>query len=109
MADACTWAAAERECDVDVDLTEVFRGYRLPPSSPALRLARETVRSCGLEPREVETGGGSDVNALRARGFECALLANGARDNHTSDESISIDRLLGLHRLARAAVEAAAC
>jgi tripeptide aminopeptidase len=109
IVDACTWAAAEHECDVDLDLGEVFRGYRLPAGSPALRRAREAVRGCGLEPLEKATGGGSDVNALRARGFECALLANGARDNHTSDESISIDRLLGLHRLARAAVEAAAC
>ena len=29
-SDACTWAASEHGCDVDVDLTEVFRGYRLP-------------------------------------------------------------------------------
>jgi tripeptide aminopeptidase len=106
IADACTWAAAEHECDVDIDLTEVFRGYRLPPSSPALRLARAALVRAGLEPREVATGGGSDVNALRARGFDCALLANGVRDNHTSEESIAVARLIDVHRVARAAVEA---
>jgi tripeptide aminopeptidase len=107
MADACTWAASEHECDVDVDITELFRGYRLPPSSPALRLAREALGACGLQPVEVATGGGSDVNALRERGFDCALLSNGADRNHTAEESISVERLVGVHRLAAAAVEAA--
>lgn len=108
MSDACTWAASEHECDVDVDLTELFRGYRLPPSSPALRLARAALSACGLEPTEVATGGGSDVNALRERGFDCVLLSNGTSRNHTPEESITVERLEGLHRLARAAVEAAA-
>jgi tripeptide aminopeptidase len=106
VADACTWAAGEHECDVDVDLTEIFRGYRVPPSSPALGLARAALGRCGLEPREVASGGGSDVNALRARGFDAALLAVGARDNHTPEESIAVERLTELHRIATAAVEA---
>jgi tripeptide aminopeptidase len=110
MADACSWAASERSCDLDVDVAEFFRGYRIPPGSPALRIARAAVARIGLDPREIETGGGSDVNALRARGFDCALLANGARDNHTPAESISVERLEGLLALAEAAVvEAATC
>jgi tripeptide aminopeptidase len=108
LSDACTWAATEHGCDADVDLTELFRGYRLPPSSPALQLARTALDGCGVEPREVVTGGGSDVNALRARGFDCALLSNGSERQHTSDESITVERLTGVHRLAAAAVEAAA-
>ena len=104
MADACTWAASEHGCDLDLDLTEFFRGYRIPSGSPALRIARAAVARIGLEPREIATGGGSDVNALRLRGFDCALLANGARDNHTPAESISIERLEGLLALAEAAV-----
>ena len=108
MADACTWAASEHACDLDLELTEFFRGYRIPSGSPALRIARAAVARSGLAPREVETGGGSDVNALRVRGFDCALLANGARDNHTPAESISIERLEGLLALAEAAVAEAA-
>ena len=108
MADACTGAASDHSCDLDIDLTEFFRGYRIPPSSPALRVARAAVTRVGLEPREVATGGGSDVNALRVRGFDCALLPNGAVDNHTPAESISIERLEGLLALAEAAVAEAA-
>src|SRR5262249_40974839 len=29
MVDACTWAAGEEGCDVDVKVSEMFRGYRL--------------------------------------------------------------------------------
>ena len=83
MVDACTWAASEHCCDVDIDVTEVFRGYRQASSSPAVRLAREALARCGHTPREVATGGGSDANALVARGFECVLLANGTEANHT--------------------------
>lgn len=108
MSDACAWAASEHGCDLDIDLTELFRGYRLPPSSPSLRLARAALEASGLDAREVATGGGSDVNALRARGFDCTLLSNGVERNHTAEESISIERLVGLHRLVGAAVEAAA-
>ena len=83
MVDACTWAASEHGCDVDVDVTEIFRGYRQPSSSAAVALARAALERCGIEPREVATGGGSDANALVARGFECVLLANGTEANHT--------------------------
>jgi tripeptide aminopeptidase len=93
MLDACTAAATERGCDVDLDLTEIFRGYRQPPSSPAVALARAALERCGIEPREVATGGGSDANALVARGFECVLLANGTEANHTPSESVVAGRL----------------
>src|SRR4051812_2445687 len=83
MVDACTWAASGRRCDVDVDVFEVFRGYRQPSSSPGVRLARAALERCGIEPREVATGGGSDANALVARGFDRVLLAHRGAGHHT--------------------------
>ena len=68
MVDACTWAASEHGCDVDVEVSEMFRGYRLDPRSEAVALASEALGRCGHEPREVATGGGSDANALVAAG-----------------------------------------
>jgi tripeptide aminopeptidase len=93
LVDACTWAASQHGCDVDVDVTEVFRGYKLASSAPALRVAGEGLRRAGIEPQEVVTGGGSDANALIARGFECALLANGTEANHTAEESVAAQRI----------------
>jgi tripeptide aminopeptidase len=107
MIDACTWAGSERSCDVDVDVTEVFRGYRQPSSARSVRLARAALARCGHEPREVATGGGSDANALVGRGFECVLLANGTEANHTPQESVAAARIGEMLDVCEAIVELA--
>jgi tripeptide aminopeptidase len=89
MVDSCTWAAGEHGCDVDIDVTEMFRGYRAETSSAPVRVASEALRAAGQEPSLVATGGGSDANALIAAGFDCVLLANGTEANHTPEESVS--------------------
>jgi tripeptide aminopeptidase len=93
MVDACTWAASEHECDLDVDVIEMFRGYRLASGGGAVVLARDALARCGHEPREATTGGGSDANALCAAGFDAVLLANGTEANHTPEESVAAQRL----------------
>lgn len=105
MVDACTWAAGEHRCDVDLEVTEVFRGYRQPSSAPAVRLARAALERCGVQPREVATGGGSDANALVARGYECVLLANGTEANHTPAESVAAARLTQMLAVCEAIAE----
>ncbi len=94
MVDACTWAASEHECDVDVEVREMFRGYRLASNATSVSVARAALERCGAEPREVATGGGSDANALAAAGFECVLLANGTEANHTAEESVAAERIV---------------
>ncbi len=68
-------------------IEELFRGYEVPTSSPALALAEAGLRGAGLEPRRVAIGGGSDANAFRLDGFDCVLLANGTDAVHTADET----------------------
>ena len=108
MLDACTWAAGEHQCDLNVDITEVFRGYRMPRGSAAVAAAREALERCGHEPREVATGGGSDANALMAAGYEALLLANGTEANHTPAESVAAHRIVEMLEVAEAVVESAA-
>jgi tripeptide aminopeptidase len=94
IVDACTWAATESGCDVDIDVWEVFRRYRIPSGAMSLKVAREALRACGHKPREVSTGGGSDANALILQGYEALLLANGTEANHTHSESVAAARLV---------------
>ena len=108
MVDACTWAASEHGCDVDVEVTEIFRGYRQRSSLPAVAIAREALERCGIEPREVATGGGSDANALIARGFDCVLLANGTEANHTPSESVAAPRIVEMLAVCEGIAELAA-
>ncbi len=93
LSDACAWGASEHGCDVDVRIEELFRGYRIPPSSPALGLAEAGLRRAGFEPERTATGGGSDANALIVDGFDCVLLANGTEANHTPDEAVGARNL----------------
>ncbi len=90
MLDACTLAAGDHGCDVEVEISEMFRGYRLDPKARSLQIAEQALRDHGVEPKPITTGGGSDANAFRAAGFDCLLLANGTTDNHTADESVSL-------------------
>jgi tripeptide aminopeptidase len=97
IADACAWGASEHDCDVDVRIEELFRGYELPSSSAALALAEAGLRGAGLEPVRVAIGGGSDANVLRRDGFDCVLLSNGTDAVHTADEMVparSLDKML---------------
>jgi tripeptide aminopeptidase len=108
MVDACTWAASEHQCDVDVDVREVFRGYRLASSIESVKVARAALERCAIEPRETATGGGSDANALNAAGFECVLLANGTEANHTPEESVAPERIVQMLAVCEAIVQEAA-
>jgi tripeptide aminopeptidase len=94
MVDACTWAAGERNCDVDVQVSEMFRGYRARPGSVSQAIAKRALAARGHEVREITTGGGSDANAFRAAGFDAVLLAVGTEAVHTPDERLPARRLV---------------
>lgn len=88
MTDAMVWAASENGCEVDVATERHFAGYLVPDESPGLALAEAALADCGIEPKRVSTGGGSDANVFRERGMDCVLLANGTYGNHTPEESV---------------------
>ncbi len=108
IVDACAWGAGEHGCDLEVDVREMFRGYRLRSSEPAVEIAGEALRRCGHEPRQTATGGGSDANAFCARGFDAVLLANGTEANHTPDESVAAGRIVEMLAVCEAIVAEAA-
>jgi len=99
MVDAVTWAGTECECDVEVRVKHHFTGYTLADDAPQVALARQAIEDCGLEPRLVPSGGGSDVNALLVNGFPAVNLCNGMFAVHTPDERIriaDIDRMVDI-------------
>jgi tripeptide aminopeptidase len=108
ISDACAWGASKHGCDVDVRLEELFRGYEVPSSSPALGLAEAGLRSAGLEPVRTAIGGGSDANVFRLDGFDAVLLANGTDGVHTEDEHVSVANLEKMLEVCEGIVAAAA-
>ena len=82
---------SEHGCDVDVEVTEMFRGYRLS------RRARAPVRGRAAALRALRHRAARRSRPAAAatrtrwspRGFECVLLANGTEANHTPQESVA--------------------
>jgi tripeptide aminopeptidase len=93
IVDSMTEAASDRECDVEIHVEELFRGYKLARSATPVQIAERALASAGVEPRPIATGGGSDANAFQARGFQCVNLANGTKGAHQPDESVTVDAL----------------
>jgi len=108
MIDHLQDAANAGECDLDVTTERMFKGYRAKARAPEMLVAERALRAAGYEPRHVASGGGSDVNALRASGFPCLNLANGTERNHEPGERVSVDALEGMLEVAIALVEEAA-
>jgi tripeptide aminopeptidase len=93
MADACSEAATECECDVETTVEQLFRGFRLARSAPPVQAAAAALESVGVEPSYVSTGGGSDANALIASGLPVLNIANATQRNHQPDEAVTVQAL----------------
>jgi tripeptide aminopeptidase len=108
MVDAATEAASDSECDVETTVERLFRGYRLQRTAPGVEIAARALESCGIEPRYINTGGGSDANVLIAAGLPVLNVANGTERNHEPDESVTVDALETMLDVTLAIVEASA-
>jgi tripeptide aminopeptidase len=108
MVDTFTFAAAVSDCDVETDLSELYRGYRLPSDDRALVLASDALRRRGYEPRHVEVGGGADANIFIAAGLSCVVLANGMAHIHSPEEEIAVSDLDAMVDVTLGIVDAAA-
>jgi tripeptide aminopeptidase len=93
MVDAIAEAASDLECDVETAVERLFRGYKLARTAPVVETAAEALRSIGTEPVYINTGGGSDANALIAADLPMLNIANGTVGNHQPDESVTVDAL----------------
>jgi tripeptide aminopeptidase len=108
IVDALHDGAAHAECDVDVVCEKLFTGFKVRQNAPELLAAEAALRSCGYEPKRIQTGGGSDANALQAAGFPCINVANGTERNHEPTERVSVLALEGMLDVALVLLDEAA-
>ncbi len=108
MIDHLQDAANAEECDLDVTVERMFKGYRTRARAEQVVLGERALRACGYEPTHIVTGGASDANSFEAAGFSCTNLADGTERNHQPDERVSVDALDGMFEVALALVEEAA-
>ncbi len=93
IVDVLTDAAGVAECDVETEVEEGFRGYRLARSAEPVQVASAALAELGLEPRLRATAAGSDANVLNAAGLPCLNVADGSEHNHRPDERVSVASL----------------
>lgn len=86
-------AAKEFGVTVDVDIERSYAAFQLTDSDPVVRHCIAAMKSLGLTPELVSTGGGSDCNVFNARGITAVDLSIGMTDVHTKEESIKISDL----------------
>ncbi len=94
IVDAMTEAASDRECDLEIKVEELFRGFKVARGSAAVEAATRALEGLGIEPLPISTGGGSDANVFQARGFQCLNVANGTEAAHQPDERVTVDALV---------------
>jgi tripeptide aminopeptidase len=107
MLDALTWAATECEVDLETRVVNETTGYRHSERDPQVVTAMRALRSCGIEPEAVTTGGASDVNVLLPGGLPSVNLCNDVFDIHTPDERIAVASLERLVDVTLALIAAA--
>jgi tripeptide aminopeptidase len=108
IVDAISGSASDLECDVETAVERLFRGYRLARTAPVVEAAAEALRATDVEPVYINTGGGSDANALIAAGLPVLNVANGTEGNHQPDESVTVAALESTLDLTLAIVAASA-
>jgi len=108
MLETAAFAGSLAECGVESQVRPSFPGYRFRESDPPVALAAAALRSVGVEPRYVLSGGAADANVFNARGLRCVNLANAMREIHTPDEHIAVADLELMVDVTLALVEAAA-
>jgi tripeptide aminopeptidase len=101
-------AANAAECDLDLTVERMFKGYRTRASAPQIAVAERALRACGYEPSPIDSGGASDANSFQTAGFACACLADGVERNHEPGERVSASALDDLFEIAVALVDQAA-
>ena len=93
IVDVLTDAATASECDLETEVHEGFRGYRLTRSAEPVEAAAAALADLGIEPTYRSTASGSDAAVLNAAGLPCLNLADGSEDNHRPDERVSVEAL----------------
>ena len=83
----------------DVQIQRSYDAFHLAADTPIVLQCIAAMRSLGLEPKLVSTGGGSDCNIFNTQGITAVDIAIGMTNVHTSEESIKISDLETAARL----------
>lgn len=80
--------------DIKVELFRDYSGYGIQENSPFVDSIKKSLVKSNIQPYFVHSGGGSDANVLKEKGFETLNLSCGMMKPHTTEEYIEVDDLI---------------
>jgi tripeptide aminopeptidase len=99
-------AAAQRHgATVEFQAERAYGPQLIPEDAPIVQLCQGAAQRAGLEPRLLESGGGSDVNIFNMNGIQAVNLSVGYQEIHSTKEHIAIADLEKTARLVYALLE----
>jgi tripeptide aminopeptidase len=101
-------AAAVQGARVEITSELSYRASNVPEGARTVRLASAAIRACGLEPEVRMISGGTDASTYNANGIETVVLGAGMKNEHTTDEEISLAAMETAVRILRHLIEALA-
>ncbi|MFD2704339.1 M20/M25/M40 family metallo-hydrolase [Salibacterium lacus] len=108
MKSAVQNAAQSMGTTSEVQDTLMYSGYKLDEEDRVVALAFKAAETIGLEPKMLQSGGGSDANIISGYGIPTVNLAVGYEHIHTTDEKIPVSELQKLAELVTTIIEQAA-
>jgi len=90
MRTAFEQAAAANGAGVDLEIRREYSTYHLSEDNPVVEQTSRAMRSLGVEPKLMPTGGGSDANILNAAGIATVQVSTGMQNVHTLQEQIAL-------------------
>jgi tripeptide aminopeptidase len=90
MVAALEERAAAHGARAEVDVRRAYSAYTLTEGDEVVRLVGDAMRSVGVEPLLLPSGGGSDANVLNAEGVQTVQISTGMEAVHTCDEHIAV-------------------
>lgn len=95
------------EARIDLNLTRLFAGYRLPAEHPLLQHCTRALAQIGLTPSLKPSGGATDANIFAGHGITAIVLGLGGHNFHTTREALSITNLVNSARMVEALLSVA--
>ena len=104
MREVMEEAAKEFGGTVEYEETNRIQAFGFSDMNSVVKLADRAIRSAGLEPSHVSTGGGSDAHEFNSKGIWSTILGMGCTGAHTVDEFAPHEALRQIAQVAAQAI-----
>ena len=94
MERALLKACQKYRARLQLKVERMYKSFEINKTSKVLSLVVKGMKTAGIKPKVVQTGGGSDANTFNEWGIPTLILGVGADRVHTTREQICVDDLM---------------